>query len=634
MTRRHLVLRAALALALGAASVGGGLGPQRPAAASEDYPGVSASLASDFAATASPEMSYGVLVTANSMLASVTGVTWTLGVTTTPLEDGAALDEFMQDPDGARTRVVAQAPSAAAPGDLPGNLPAGATTTTALTTAPGGLGLPADAPGVYGIVVSLRVDGEVVWSKAAPLTWRASAFPDLTVAVAVPVTGSPERVASLLMAASDTRATLVVDPTALNPTQLRDAERRGSFALPTGNVDLTSIAHAAVPTLADLAVGHSTAASSMPWLAVAAVADQDTARLATDRGAVALLTSAKWSPAPIVDTPPAGVGTVDLTGAAVPVVVADAGLSAALAGSTPGDSANSALVVAHAALAAAAGKGTVVAFAGDSWVVDGTRPSRALDALWKAPFVSTVSLADVIASADAGTAALPETRPSGTDIPATIVSDVASALARLAVLEDAATQRSAMIDAARTGLLDAVSTGERADIDRRASDAEAALATAREVLGAVAVTSGSELTLVSSSGDVPLTVTNGLDVPVSVRVDVTSRSPALVTKSQPVVTIEPGTTTTITVPVEAVSSGDVAVTVALRTTDGLTVTLAETLRVRVRAAWGTAVTGVITAGLAVLFVAGVVRTIARGRKDTRLVPTADTLVAGEPQGDQ
>lgn len=43
---------------------------------------------------------------------------------------------------------------------------------------------------------------------------------------------------------------------------------------------------------------------------------------------------------------------------------------------------------------------------------------------------------------------------------------------------------------------------------------------------------------------------------------------------------------------------------------------------------GTVATGIFTGGLVLLLVAGVVRTVRRGRKDTRLRPSDDTAVAG------
>jgi hypothetical protein len=127
---------------------------------------------------------------------------------------------------------------------------------------------------------------------------------------------------------------------------------------------------------------------------------------------------------------------------------------------------------------------------------------------------------------------------------------------------------------------------------------------------------------------VPITVTNKLDVPVTVKVSMTSRSPILRTQEQATATIESGADVTVKVPVKAISSGDVSVSVAVRSEDGATIAVAETLKVRVRAAWGNLATGVFTAGLVVLLIAGVVRTARRGRKDTRLRPTPDTAVAG------
>ena len=48
----------------------------------------------------------------------------------------------------------------------------------------------------------------------------------------------------------------------------------------------------------------------------------------------------------------------------------------------------------------------------------------------------------------------------------------------------------------------------------------------------------------------------------------------------------------------------------------------QTLKVRVRADWGNAVTAVFTVGLVVLLIAGIIRTIRRGRRSTRMAPVA------------
>jgi hypothetical protein len=223
------------------------------------------------------------------------------------------------------------------------------------------------------------------------------------------------------------------------------------------------------------------------------------------------------------------------------------------------------------------------------------------------------------------------TKPSDA-APADVVGAV-SALTSLDDLIKATTTHSNVIANAELGVLKSLSLSNRVDPHYRAEQTSAARDAANTVLAAVTVTSGSRLLLVSSSGAVPITVSNALDVPVIVRLTVTSLSPILHTNEQPTVTIEAKSDTTVKVPVTAISSGDVDVSVALRTETGATLAVAETLRVRVRAAWGNLTTGVFTVALVGLLIAGLVRTIGRGRKDTRLRPTTDTPVAGASDGD-
>jgi hypothetical protein len=319
--------------------------------------------------------------------------------------------------------------------------------------------------------------------------------------------------------------------------------------------------------------------------------------------------------------------------ATVPVVVADGPLSSVLASRSPADSTSTAWVMAQAAFEAMAGAGSVVVAPGDSWGVEGTRPSRALGALLDAPFVTSRPLKDVLSAQDRPHIELPAMTPKPSDAAPDDVVGAVSALTRLDDLIKATTTSSKRIADADLGVLKSLSLSNRVDPRYRSEQAAAARDVANKVLGSVTVTSGSRLLLVSSSGAVPITVSNALDVPVIVRLTVTSLSPILRTKQQPTVTIDAHSDTTVKVPVTAISSGDVDVSVALRTEDGATLAVAETLRMRVRAAWGNLTTGVFTAALVVLLIAGLVRTIRRGRKDTRLRPTTDTPVAGASDAD-
>ena len=605
--------------------------------------GLSVEIAGDVIATANAQAPYGVLVEAVSTLKDLSNVAVRLDVTDAPFADADALREFTDSPAGTAvhevgattfgptvTPPVVTPPVVTPPTVTPpvGTLTEGARTTASLVVPAGGFGLPSDSSGVYGIVITVTVGGEATWTRAAPLTWRPSGLPKLNVTAVATISGAENRVSALLTAAADTRVSLLVDPTALTFSQLVALGDRDAYALPAANIDVTAAAHTETPALLDAAVSRSRAVSSLPWLAVMAAADDATLSAATKAGAVAALADARWATL----AAPAGGGVYDAglidSAATAPVVVADPALSTMLATKSPADSTTSAWLVAQAAFEALSGAGSVIMAPGDSWGVDGGTSSRAIAVLFAAPFVMPVTLTDVLSSPDRAAVDLPDVAPLSSDTSADEVVGAVSGLTRLDDLAAATTGRSTMIMDAERGLLESLSLQNRADPAFRTEQSATAIATSNDVLSSVAVTSGSQLLLVSSSGSIPITVSNGLDVPVTIRVAITSRSPILRTKDTPVATIDAGADATVKVPVTAISSGDVSVAVALRTEEGATIAVAETLKVRVRAAWGNLATAIFTLGLLVLFVAGVVRTIRRGRKDTRLGPSADATVAG------
>ena len=616
---------------VGAGVAGAAALPERelPSAEQVDV-AVDAAIVGQFPATADPDTRTGVLVNVGAPLTDLAKVSTTLSVTDAPLESAAAIEAFVEDPRSAASRPVAETAVTASSSSLPlppGTLPVGSSTTVALSAAAGALDLPADEWGVYGLTVSVTVGDTVVWSEASPLTWQPELVPSLNVTVVASVTGPPARVESLLAAASDERVTLLVDPSALTAGQRLALDRREAYALPAGNLDVTSVAHAKVPTLLDAALAESHRYTTLPWLAVAAAADDATVALATTAGAVATMADARWAS---VKSPVASVVTAEAPDevAFAPVVLPDVELSLALATQPPAQASATARVLAVAALCAGNGDGSVVVAPGDGWIVDGTGPSRAVEALLDAPFVTPRPLTAALSDADRPSLDLPATTAKRDDATADQAVGAVSALDRLSVMGTAADAPSAMVADARRAMLGAMSLSNRADPDRRQTEFTAAIEQANAVIGSVTVTSGNTLHLVSSSGEVPVTVRNDLDVPVTVRVAMMSRSPILVTKAHPTATVEAGTEVTVLVPVTAVSNGDVNATVALRNEEGQTVAVAETLRVKVRAQWGNAATGLFTAALAVLLIAGIVRTARRGRKDTRVRPADPTRVAG------
>jgi len=605
--------------------------------------GLSVQIGGDVIATANAQAPYGVLVEAVSTLKDLTNVAVQLAVTDAPFADADALREFTDSPADTAVHQVGAAPFGTVgtpPGGTPpvgaplgGALVEGERTTASLVVPAGGFGLPSDSSGVYGIVITVTVGGEATWTRAAPLTWGPSGLPKLNVTAVATITGAESRVSALLTAAADPRVTLLVDPTALTFSQLVALIDRDAYVLPASNIDVTAAAHTETPALIEAAISRTRAVSSLPWLAVAAAADDATLRAATKAGAVAVLADSRWATL----AAPTGGGVYDAglieAAATAPVVVADPDLSTMLATRSPADPTTSAWLVAQAAFEAMSGAGSVIMAPGESWGVDGGTASRAIAVMFAAPFVMPVTLTDVLSNPDRVAVDLPDVEPLPSDTSADEVVGAVSGLTRLDGLAAATTGRSTMIMDAERGLLESLSLQNRANPAFRSEQSSAAIATATDVLSSVAVTSGSQLLLVSSSGSIPITVSNGLDVPVTIRVAVTSRSPILRTRDTPVATIEAGADATVKVPVTAISSGDVSVAVALRTEEGATVAVAETLNVRVRAAWGNLATGIFTLGLVVLLIAGVVRTVRRGRKDTRLGPSAIATVAGAADAD-
>lgn len=597
----------------------------------EPLPGLSVTTVGTFPVSASPQSQYMVRLKVLSSQQPMQDARLTVSVTEAPLADSAALADFIADPSIATTRRVASTPIGM--GDTTGRyvLPAGIDTATSASVEPGGFGLDAEVSGVYGVVVELRDATGVVWRRVTPVTWQPRNLPTLDVTVLATISGTQERATALLGAASDERIALAVDPSSLTLSQRLALSRREVYAIPAGNLDVSSAAHASSASLIESGLAAGRSGMELPWLALAAVTDDATVAVVSSVGAMAVVAD----PLALPDVTGPIANVVGLTSdTAAPLVIPDPVLSRTLAGDTPGDPTNPARVYAEAAFAAMRSAQTVVIAPGSAWLVDGVRPSRSVVQLLDAPFVTSRTLAAQLSETERADVDLPDVIESETDISRGGVIQAASALSALSHLDSVTESPSAIVAQARRELYVALSTPRRLDPERRDEVLVEATANANAVANAVTVTSGSDLTLVSRSGAVPITVNNALDVPVNVRVSMTSRSPILRSKDSPLAHIEPNSYATVTVPVEAISSGNANVSVALRTEEGSTVAVAETLKVRVRAAWGSAATGVVTAGLVVLLLAGIWRTVKRGRRDTRVVPTATTPLAGASTSDE
>ncbi|WP_308807210.1 DUF6049 family protein [Actinomyces sp. 594] len=134
------------------------------------------------------------------------------------------------------------------------------------------------------------------------------------------------------------------------------------------------------------------------------------------------------------------------------------------------------------------------------------------------------------------------------------------------------------------------------------------------VTQALAAAPSSTINLIASAADLPVRIVSSLDQDVTVTVHLESSSTRLQIAKDVTVTVPARGQATASVPVTAVGSGDVDLTIQLRSDDGASVGTPSTVHLRVRADWENVGTRILSAALVVLLVAGIVRTVRRGRR--------------------
>lgn len=553
-------------------------------------------------ATAATPVSVSATIT-NLALEDALGVTANLAITTAPLDDYAALDAWLAGSETETRRLTATAPAS---GRVGAHSEAGIT----LTVPAGRLRLPNDAWGVWGLETSVVIDGAVVRTFRSAMTWRGAGVTPATVPLTViaTVAGSPERSAALATAAGTDGVTVAADPTAvtINP------DLPPAYVLPAGNLDIESVLRADRTSLLDEALGRSGLGntSSVPWLAVLAEPDGPTLRLAARRGAAAALIEPAYGWQDYAELP-----ALSRTGDGLAVVAPDYTLSDVLAHAAPSDPASRANVTAYGALAAKLG-GPVVVSAGPRWMINGDQRSPVLAALIASPWLTPTSLETLLAD-ELPTLEVSAISAGGSDVPVSSTIRVAQAVAAVTALEAAVADDEPIGATSVPALLRSLALEGRLDTERRTAAISSALEAAAAVRSAVGITEGSVLNLFTSEGNVPLSVYNDLSVPVTVRVVMESRSPNLVVKGSPEVTVEPGSVAQVQVPVEAVSSANVTVTLGLENLDGAPIAQRTNLAMRVRADWGQGFTVAVAVLAGALLAGGLYRTVRRGRGETR-----------------
>ena len=149
----------------------------------------------------------------------------------------------------------------------------------------------------------------------------------------------------------------------------------------------------------------------------------------------------------------------------------------------------------------------------------------------------------------------------------------------------------------------------------------AAEAAGTGVTSSLAAVPSSTINLISSEAQLPVRITSSLAQDVTVQVYLTSDNKRLQVPRTTTVTVPAHQQAKVTVPIQAVGSGDVGLTVQVLAADGTTVGTPTTVNMRVRADWESRGTGVIVGVLVSIVVIGPVRTVRRGRR-TAVTPAA------------
>jgi len=149
----------------------------------------------------------------------------------------------------------------------------------------------------------------------------------------------------------------------------------------------------------------------------------------------------------------------------------------------------------------------------------------------------------------------------------------------------------------------------------------AAEAAGTGVTSSLAAVPSSTINLISSEAQLPVRITSSLAQDVTVQVYLTSDNKRLQVPRTTTVRVPAHQQAKVTVPIQAVGSGDVGLRVQVLAADGTTVGTPTTVHMRVRADWEGRGTGIVVGVLVSIVVIGTVRTVRRGRR-TAVAPAA------------
>jgi len=403
------------------------------------------------------------------------------------------------------------------------------------------------------------------------------------------------------------------------------------FALPYEDPDLAALARAGATNLAQQADALT---SALPWvndhgaltglqLAPDSTTDAATLDEAAQLGASAVVVDpSALAPTDLTYTP-TGRATVRTPSGSVTALVPDPTLSEILR--SPGG--DSPAVAAQRILAETAvitrerpnQDRHLLVTVGRDWTPVTAVASAQLEALASAPWITMEPLSKLIstASPEVEREPLPTTTADPTELPAPDVATIASEQHALVTFASIVANPSALLDGVQESVLGPLSVGWRSDSAGRAALMATLLTDLRQRRTGISIIKGSNVTLISQSSEVPISLRNDLDQDATVTLRLTPRNACLAVPKAPTVVIPAHQTASFRVPFNAVASCDVVVDVSVLTADGTPVASPTRFTVQVHADWENVGTAVVAGILVLGLVVGLWRTVRRGQTSRR-----------------
>lgn len=286
--------------------------------------------------------------------------------------------------------------------------------------------------------------------------------------------------------------------------------------------------------------------------------------------------------------------------------------------SSGGDAAFQQVDTALAAAQAAAPGRTTIATLPRGWSVNATRTHELLLHLETQPTARLVGLSAVMSGPSSPAKLMPGSIPDdGADLLPSVLATVPQEAAFATVAGDRA---STITSRRRLELLSTMSVAWVESDTGWADRLRAYLASSAALLDTVKVVHGGGVLVTASSTNIPVTVSNALNVPITVDVSVLpDRNYLRVDRAAVQLRVEANASGRVLIPAQALSTGTVTASIVLHSaaSPGVLVGSGDEIQADLRPSWEGIGTAIILALLLLVFGGGIVRQVLRRRRQRR-----------------